>query len=269
MGDMTETAHESAAARVAKVLLAFGLEPDVAELTVSDIARHVGRERSQISRMLKTLAATGLLEQDAETRAYRLGWQTYRLAARAGDHRLLTASRPALRMLVARTRETALLSVLSGNRSLTVARESSPQDLQHAGWVGRTSPLHITASGRALLMAMDDDEVRGLVQDDLDIPHTGPKAPKTADAVLELLTTERALGYTVAIDQLEDGLTSLGAPITGLDSTIVGCLNVSGPTSRLARRVPDFARPLLEATQQVTARLRGEKTRAKKDLAQP
>lgn len=252
---MPDPSRESGTARVAKVLLAFGLEPTLNELTVSDIAQYVGRERSQISRMLKTLATTGLLEQNPETRAYRLGWQAYRLAARAGDHRLLMASRPALRMLVARTRETALLSVLSANRSLTVARERSPQSLQTAGWVGRTSPLHATASGRALMMAMKDDEVTAVIKEDLRGGRFGPNVPTSARAVLDLLAVERTQGYTVAIDQLEDGLTSFGAPIIGLDGGIVGCLNVSGPTSRLAALVHSVAKPLVAAARQVSTQL--------------
>lgn len=252
---MAET-RESGTARVAKVLLAFGIEPTLNELTVSEIAAYVGRERSQISRMLKALAATGLVEQNPETRAYRLGWQTYRLAARAGDHRLLIAARPALRMLVALTRETALLSVLSANRSLTVARERSPQDLQTAGWVGRTSPLHVTASGRALMLGMSDEEVAAVVREDLDGRAFGPNAPARVADVVEIVRTERAQGYTVAIDQLEDGLASLGAPVIGLDGTVVACLNVSGPTSRLAPLIPRFADPLVTAARQVSAQLR-------------
>jgi hypothetical protein len=61
--------------------------------------RAVGRERSQISRMLKSLVATGLVEQDPETRAYRLGWPVYALTARAGGQRLLRRDDTVLRAL--------------------------------------------------------------------------------------------------------------------------------------------------------------------------
>ncbi|MCX6373667.1 MAG: helix-turn-helix domain-containing protein, partial [Actinobacteria bacterium] len=93
------------------------------DLTVSDIARAVGRERSQVSRMLKSLSSCGLVEQDPATRAYRLGWQLHALAASSGDQRLLALGRPVLADLSAQTGEVALLSVLRGSRVLTVLRQ--------------------------------------------------------------------------------------------------------------------------------------------------
>jgi hypothetical protein len=76
--------------------------------------RAVGRERSQVSRMLKSLAATGLIEQDPETRAYRLGRPMYALTARAGDQQLLRRGSPVLRALALETGESVVLSVLRG-----------------------------------------------------------------------------------------------------------------------------------------------------------
>ncbi|NED96375.1 IclR family transcriptional regulator [Phytoactinopolyspora alkaliphila] len=247
--------NSSAAGRVATVLLAFGDRGTSGALTVSEVARHLGRERSQVSRMLKVLAASGLLEQDQETRAYRLGWRMYHLAGRAGDQRLLALATPALRDLVARTRETALISVLQGNRSFTVARESSMQSVQAGGWVGRTSPLHSCASGRALMLHMSDEDVANLVHGDLQGAGLGPRAPESMRSVIDLIRQERARGFTVAIDELEDGLTSVGAPITSATGETLAAINVSGPTSRLARHVEGIGPQLVLTARHVSARM--------------
>lgn len=98
---------------------ANSLNPQVTGSVVSDLARAVGRKRSQVSRMLHALEGGGLVEQDPDTRRYRLGWELLVLAAGAGDAALLRAARPALRRAVARTGEVALLSVQRGRRSLT------------------------------------------------------------------------------------------------------------------------------------------------------
>lgn len=251
----TETLQQSATGRVALALLAFGEERTSGELSVSTIADRVGRERSQVSRMLKVLAAAGLLEQNPSTRAYRLGWRMHHLANHAGDQRLLLIAKPALRDLVVRTRETALMSVLSGNRSFTVARECSTQSLQAGGWVGRTSPLHASASGRALILNMSDEEVAVLVRDDLGAAGLGPRAPKTLQAVLSVLKTERSRGYTVACDHLEEGLTSVGSPIIDADGQILATINVSGPTSRLVNHVESLGEQLRLVAKHVSARL--------------
>lgn len=71
---------DSSAERVAALLLAFADKGADGDHKVSDLARAVGRERSQVSRMLHALQRSGLVEQDEETRRYRLGWPLLVLA---------------------------------------------------------------------------------------------------------------------------------------------------------------------------------------------
>ncbi|OKH75794.1 IclR family transcriptional regulator [Mycobacterium sp. SWH-M5] len=234
---------------MAALLRAFGRGdgPNV-EHTVSDLARTVGRERSQVSRMLKALERGGLVEQNAESKAYRLGWPLLVLAAGAGDTPLLRAARPVLQTLVARTSEVALLSVQQGNRSLTVLREESHQSLRAGGWVGRSSPMHCSASGRALLFDSDDALVADLTADDLKAPTSTLEAPADLDELLTRLRVERGRGYAVASEELEIGLTSVSTPVRDRNDTLLAVINVSGPTSRLIHRVDDIAKLLLTAS---------------------
>lgn len=240
---------DSGPERVAALLRAFGRGdgPNV-EHTVSDLARTVGRERSQVSRMLKALERGGLVEQNAESKAYRLGWPLLVLAAGAGDTPLLRAARPVLQTLVARTSEVALLSVQQGNRSLTVLREESHQSLRAGGWVGRSSPMHCSASGRALLFDSDDALVADLTSDDLKAPTSTLEAPAGLDELLTRLRVERGRGYAVASEELEIGLTSVSTPVRDRNDTLLAVINVSGPTSRLIHRVDDIAKLLITAS---------------------
>jgi DNA-binding IclR family transcriptional regulator len=240
---MVDRADSSTVARVAAVLGALGADDACPELSGSEIARAVGRERSQVSRMLKALAAAGLVEQNPETRAYRLGWQLHVLAARAGDQRLLSAGAAVLRAVASETGETALLSVLQANRSFTVLRERSEHTVQAGGWVGRTSPLHASASGRALLLDFSDDEVSRLISGEVGGPGAGlgPNARGSVAEVLELLHAERQAGCSVAVDELERGLASVGAPVRDVTNHIVASLNISGPTFRVLDRMDALA----------------------------
>ena len=240
---------DSGPERVAALLRAFGHGggPN-GEHTVSDLARTVGRERSQVARMLKALERGGLVEQNPDSKAYRLGWPLLVLAAGAGNTPLLRSARPVLQTLVSRTSEVALLSVQQGNRSLTVLREESHQSLRAGGWVGRSSPMHCSASGRALLFDSDDTLVAELTADDLKTPISTLAAPRDLDELLQRLRTERAHGYAVASEELEIGLTSVSTPIRDRNDTLIAVINVSGPTSRLIHRVDDIAKLLLTAS---------------------
>src|SRR5262249_54062089 len=70
-------------------------------LGVVEIARLVGKEKTQVSRTLKALVEAGLVIRDAESLRYRLGWRLFTLAATAADQQLLALTPHVLRGLSA------------------------------------------------------------------------------------------------------------------------------------------------------------------------
>lgn len=251
---------ESTAERVAALLLAFENPGQTGgEHSVGELARAVGRERSQVSRMLKALARSGLVEQDPDRRTYRLGWNLRILSTGAGNYPLVQATRPALQALVAKTGEVALLSVQEGNRSLTVLREESQQSLQAGGWVGRRSPMHCTASGRALMYDFDEELIETLTADDLTTPTSAPGAPRDLASLLQRIDIERARGYSVASEEVEIGLTSVATPIRDRMGHVAGVLNISAPTSRIITRTDSIGQLLISASRAITQTLRSRR----------
>jgi len=248
----------STAEKVAQLLLAFDA-PNAsgrADRSVSELARIVGRERSQVSRMLKSLQRAHVVDQDPDSRRYRLGWRVRVMATGAGDQILIRAVRPILQALVARTGEVALLTVQEGNRCLTVMREESQNTLQGGGWVGRRSAMHHTASGRALMFDADDEFVEALTADDFGhTPRSGPNTPHDLNELLGRLRAERQQGYAVASEEIEVGLTSLGVPVRNVQGHLVAAINVSGPTPRMTGRLESTAKLLLTAGAAVTKAL--------------
>lgn len=241
------SADNSAVGRIAAVLIAFistERKHQPKEIGVSQMARIIGRDRSQVSRMLKSLAGYGLLEQDGETRGYRLGWRLHVLAAQAGDERLQRFGHHALIALVNETKESALLSVLQGNRSLTILCEQPRQSLVAGGWVGRVSPLAPTASGRTLLLDKSLGEIEALVSEEFAAGPGGVNAPRSLDELVTRLDVERERGYALAVEEYEAGLVSVGAAVR-VNGRVVASLNVSGPTARLRGRT-DHVGPMVQ-----------------------
>lgn len=240
----------SVSERVAALLFAFG--QGSAEKSVAELSRYVGREKTQVSRMLKSMEKGGLVSQDRDTKRYRLGWRLRLLSGGAGDDVLASICTPALQKLVAKTGEVALLSVQDGVNSLTVLREESHRQLKAGGWIGRRSPLHCTASGRALLFDTSPDDIAEMTRTDLEKADFEDKAPQDLQTLLERLRNERELGYSVASEEVEEGLTSIGTPVRGLSGAIVGAINISGPTSRLYPVRKEVGALLLSASKSVT-----------------
>ena len=211
---------------------AAGGEP----LGVVRIAELVGREKTQVSRTLRTLAETGFVERDPATRGFRIGWRVFALAARAGEPRLLALAQPVLRGLVADLGETAHLSVLDGGEVLTLLSEAPVSAIRATGHSGRVVAVSCTSSGRALLFDHDRAEldkllaVTGLVR-------PGPNAPRSAAELWRRLERARALGYAAVEDEAEAGLVAVAAPVRDFGRRVVAAVNVSGPRFRLGARL--------------------------------
>src|SRR5262245_35292173 len=181
-------------------------------LGVVRIAELVGREKSQVSRALRSLDHAGLVERDPATREYRLGWRLFTLAARVGDQRLLTLAPPVLRGLVATLGETAHLTVLDGGEVVTVFSVSSPNTVRAIEWTGHSVPVHCTSAGRALLLDHDNRSLRALVGDGaLEAPN--PRAPGDVAELARRIADARHLGYAAIDGEFEDGHSGVAAPV--------------------------------------------------------
>ena len=122
---------------------------------VGELAATIGRDKSQVSRMLDDLADAGCVKRDPRARRYQLGWRIFGLVERSGDQGLINAVHRVLIQLVQKTGERSHVSVLRGDSVLTPLTESPSRSLHTVSSVGR---ILATSSGRALLVDHDREE---------------------------------------------------------------------------------------------------------------
>jgi IclR family transcriptional regulator, KDG regulon repressor len=235
--------------RALDVLLALGDESATANggLGVVGVATLLGREKSQVSRTLKTLAERGLVDRDPDTLEYRLGARIYALAVQAGRNRLLAVAPPALRELVTDLGETAHLSVLQGREVLTLLSESSPRVVRAGDWSGRTVPAHCTSSGRALLW---DEDMDGLTAT-FGTARSGPQLEELHEHIL----AARPNGYAAVREEFEPGLVGAAAPVRDFRGRVVAALNVSGPSFRLGERLEETGGRVRRTAEELSGKL--------------
>jgi DNA-binding IclR family transcriptional regulator len=236
------------------ILVALGGEEAVEDggLGVVRVAELIGREKSQVSRALRALAESGLVDRDPLTLHYRLGWRFFALAARAGEQRLLAAAPPLLERLMKNLGETAHLSVLQGVEVLTVLSESPPRAVTAAGWSGRTVPVYCTSSGRALLFDRDHDALSELLSG-VEFRRLGPNTVSNVEQLYERVVDSRARGYALVDEEFELGLVGAAAPVRDFKGQIVAALNISAPRFRLGRRLEDAGREVKRAADELSA----------------
>ncbi len=218
------------------------------------IAQLVGREKSQVSRGLKALAAAGFADRDPDTRSYRLGWRLFALGARAGDARLLQAAGPVLADLVTRTGETAHLSVLDGIEVLTLLSEMPAASVRASGWQGRRAPASCTSSGRALLFDHSPEELEQRFAG-RDLAPGAPNAARSVHELHERIAAERGRGVAVSREEFEVGLVAVAAPVRSANGSIVAAVNVSAPKFRLGARLDEAGQHVLAAATALSSAL--------------
>jgi IclR family KDG regulon transcriptional repressor len=223
-------------------------------LGVAQLARMIDGDKSQISRTLKALHNHGLVERDPDTRAYRLGAALFALAERASRAQIISLGEQTLKSLVETVGERVHLSMLQGRDVLTVMSESPPHSIQAAGWVGRTNPAYCSATGQALLLDADLDELRRLFAG-VEFVQFGPKTARTVEEFHARVKAARARRYTVAKDEFEEGHVAVAAPVRDFRGRIQAALNVSGPKFRLAARVPELGAAVVAAADAIGSEL--------------
>jgi len=134
-------------------------------LGVVRIAVRLGREKSQVSRALRSLQGEGLVQRDPRTRTYQLGWGLYTLAARGIETHLVRAADGHLRQLAVDQQADVRLCVLIGGQVLTLI--SLPNE-----WAAGAEAHHRTPCGAVLTLDWPDAALDNLAAHG-DFAHAG------------------------------------------------------------------------------------------------
>ena len=215
------------------------------ESSVTEIAARLGVHKSTAFRLLATLETHRLVEQINDRGRYRLGVGNLRLAgATTARLDVVSEARPLTRQLAADTGETVNITVRSEESALYLDQVAGSSALQSHNWVGQRIPLHATSNGKVLLSELSQPDF------DAALPHLPRFTEHTItsrERLREVLDGVRRLGYALAVDELEVGLTAAAAPIRSAHGDIIASMSISGPTFRLSGQRLEQSVPLVVA----------------------
>jgi IclR family acetate operon transcriptional repressor len=240
---------------VTRALRSLELIGEAGELGVTELGRRLGVHKATASRLAATLAEHGFVERDPVTERYRLGFALVALAGSAMSNLdLVRTARPMLEDLAERTRETVNLGVLSGDSVVYLDQAAGARSIVSVSWVGRRTALHDTSNGKVLLAFAEDGVVDRILVSPLErATRNTVTSPEELRAQLEVV---RERGWAQTLEELEDGLNAVAAPVRDADGTVVAALSVSGPAFRMtAVDLPRIARLAVDAANAISKRL--------------
>jgi DNA-binding IclR family transcriptional regulator len=233
-----------AADRVLRLLQAFG--PHERDVSLGDLAQRVGLPKSSVHRLLVTLVGHGFVERDPSTRRYRLGVRLFELGSTVIHERgLHSAAHPVLEELSASTGETCHLAILSGLEAVYVYKVDGESSVIMSSRVGGRAPCHATSIGKVLTAWAGDDVLRQL-RGQRQRAYTD-RTITSVPALEAELARVREQGYALDLEELEEGLRCVAAPVRDQSGRVVAALGIAGPRRRfqdedLDRLVPPVVR---------------------------
>lgn len=213
-----------------KILLSFCAEQS--SWGVREMSSHLQLSPATVQRLLQTLKHYGFVDQDPDTRQYRLGTVYFRfLDTLQSTYPIVSAALPFMKRLLARTQETVHLNVVDGTERVCLEHMESPQQLKAGMPVGNRSPLYAGASSKCLLAYSPAEFIETYLRQCTPRALTENTIISKNKLAAEISRTKKR-GYAVSLGERTPGLGSLSAPILNHNGTILAALSLALPELR-------------------------------------
>ena len=231
--------------RALDVLMCFSSHTP--ELTLTQISELVGINKSTVHRLLATLVAKRFVERDATTGAYRPGIRLIQTAFLTLEQNLLRrVASPYVHSLWEQHHENVHLSVLDDTDVVYVDVMESPQLVRLAASPGQRLPAFCTASGKAMLAFFPEEIVELILEHGM--PGYTQKTILSRAAFFEDIHEAREQGFAISVQEFEEGINAIAAPIFSTNGKPVASLSIAGPAYRLTReRMIEISPDLISA----------------------
>jgi len=216
--------------RALDILLCFS--KDKPTLSLTQIAEQVGMHKSTIHRLLATLESKRFITRDKTTGMYQLGFRFIELSAvMLQDIDIQHWAKPYLQHLSMESGETVDLAVLDNGHVIYLQVVESQQRVKIAAAAGERLPVHCTATGKAFLAHLPEDQVERILSEGLP-KYTENTLVSLKDLYQDLYET-RERGFAISKQEYEKDINAVAAPIMDADGCPIAVIAIVGPSFRM------------------------------------
>lgn len=203
-------------------------------LGITDLARRTELLPSDVHRILTSLRSVGYIEQDLETKKYRLGFSLVRLGLTViRRNQLHEKAHPVLVRLSHQIAASTRLALLDGRelKVFLVDRVEGPNDQIFGDHLGESKRLHCTALGKTIMASLSRDIVRSALEKS-GLTRCTRHTITDLSTLKQQLEESRRLGYAVDREESENGVCCLASPLRDHAGNVLGAISTSMPYSQ-------------------------------------
>ncbi len=227
------------------------------ETTLTELSQRTRLNISTCHHLLSTLVNRGYVAKVPVRRSYALGARILYLSHACQQVDLPVRAAPFIAQINEKTGETVHLALLQGDAMMKVAKRESRHPVRvDTGTLGKTDAPHATATGKAMLAWLPEDDMRRVLAHGL--ARFTPKTITEWPALLEALRHVRRDGYAVDDEEYQPGVICVGAAIRDHNGAVVGAISASTPTMRASSEHLTLVREeILSAVRALSAEMGG------------
>ena len=222
---------------------------------ITEIAARMGLSKSTVHGLVNTLASRGYVEQNRETKRYRLGIKLFELGSlvqRSMDVRL--EARPYSQVLSDRYQATVHVAVSHDYEVVYIDKLDSPDAIVQYSYVGRRAPLYATGVGKVILANVLLEEQEAFFQ-------KIPLRSVTANTITSRQELEKELehirkcGYALDNEEIQVGLRCVAAPIFNHKGYPMAAISVSKHLNTMSSDMQvQIAQDIVDVARQISCK---------------
>lgn len=206
------------------------------EWGVNELSRHLETPVSSLHRILKTLRDEAILQVNPQTGKYTFGMEMIRIASivhSKSDIKIIVE--PYLKKLSETVDESVYMALYyPQHKKLSFIHNiQSSRALQYVLELGVLQPIHIAASGKAILSFLSDEEIK----DVFFLEQVSDEVQKTIWRDIEEI---RKNGYSITSSERKKESIGIGAPLFDATGKVIGSIICAIPAQLYNKNQKNF-----------------------------
>ena len=238
-------------------MLALKLIAEKGALSVTELAKEMGVDKSTVSRVLETLRKHDMVQLEKNSRKYHLGFRLMYLGERmACSIGIIDIARPVLMEVSRYLGQSVHLCAYNKASVYVIDQIVSSLPYTMSARSGMIEPLHSSSVGKCILAYRTEQRREEILEDYEMTPYT-ERTITDKDALREELERIRQRGYSLDDEEMFLNVRCIAVPIFDYHGSVRYSIGISGPLGIMSgENLELYKKQLVQAAKKIGAKLK-------------